>query len=1529
MSSPLGYNPPEGLLHPVFPEVCLEHLWTEPPRTDGDGSAASRVFLATDLVRVERLCYVITSSAQLFMIKLDKTNQQEQLLFGSISILPALDAVPLYGLGLVLILEKTGGLALYSGTQLVAKVMVPSSAQPVRTIPFMTPKIAETMSGQSLLGNSTILSPTSDSLSCKWRRSSLRPECSLDGSYFGNTSCALSPVMPARISLPHVACSKGLEELDSEILRLRDPTAQAVTVEYKSGRMIRICLPEMHTSMLVMRVVVVLRSVLKKDEASILLAKWYCVRNAPGSQNIDQETEWHLFITALLGLLGYEVDKLTLVTDNGLNNDDWKWMAHKYNEDLMKMRKLLGLNYVGEPVVSSEQAENQKGIINTDAPLFLQLYRILYSLHVLYEDIKLDLLGCPSLKLLAPFLHHLALDLRETERADMFWRDFPLLCRRQEGQIGECHLEKLKQLQTPFPDHRPPRVLPYLQSIIAIETDQLKPYPYIPSINRYTKNVIEAVSFPALGRDSPRRNIGLLTLLVGAPCPLSISGQDPSIPESINFVDRSIMLMIERGFTMEKLQLLPPSLALMCLAVTRICNDPPSNWPAEAYVLISRQDLAEIKNQTNGLPSQIPLVPSKKLGIHPASTPHEIHDEVEDGMEGMDLEMLSLRFPKDQRIQSVRKMLQSARPARICVTQRPEVSDHDFIEEQERNLYAQCSRTLALPVGRGMFTLGTVKPNVLETLPIPRLCTTGRSPTRGTLVDLSHIEVVPNMTLWPLFHNGVAAGLRVCPTAQGIDSTWIAYNKLRGSADTQTEHAGFLMALGLNGHLSSLNNFKIFEYLQKCHELTTMLPPTSLELNIAQNVQVAALLGLGLLYQGSGHRHITEKLLSEIGRPPGPEMENCVDRESYSLAAGLALGLVVLGQGAAPMADLRDLAIPDTLHHYMVGGHARQLAGSQRDKYRTPSYQIREGDSVNVHVTCPGATLALGMLYFRTGNQAVAGWMQPPDTQYLLDFIRPDFLMLRVIARALILWDEILPTTDWVKSNVPPSIRPDVWSKPARNKEKKFDLETMNQAYNNILAGACFALGLRFAGSSNKLAFETIYYYVTHFISMLGRSSAEIAGKSTIECCTNVVMLSAALIMAGTGDLHCVRLIRMLRSRVGPAYPVVTYGSHLATHMALGLLFLGGGRYTLSSSPPAVAAMLCAFFPKFPTHSNDNRYHLQAFRHLYVLAAEPRLIIPRCVDTGYCDYTMVQLHYKNSMWYKDQSVVIQAPYFLPDLEILQKVQVGDARYWTVVYERGRNWDQLEKMLRERRCQPVKRVAGCLPYVEDPKGYRTIYAQSLTDCTDLSGSTWSIQLETILSFSKRSPLVDFARLFLTEKPPGECLAEQMHKKRLRALTYEYCVQDKSAALPYILDIVHTVEKLERGELDPLAIWDVKILQQVAMLIHYEPYKAMKAVVSKEASHSLYGRCRTIIDGYEKSLMPLILKYLQGESMHHLNDEDTLKLATYLTFYEIPTPGTLRELKRPWTRVSLMSEKILAPAADKLVTWRDEGLIVITD
>lgn len=48
----------------------------------------------------------------------------------------------------------------------------------------------------------------------------------------------------------------------------------------------------------------------------------------------------------------------------------------------------------------------------------------------------------------------------------------------------------------------------------------------------------------------------------------------------------------------------------------------------------------------------------------------------------------------------------------------------------------------------------------------------------------------------------------------------------------------------------------------------------------------------------------------------------------------------------------------------------------------------QEGDCVNIDVTAPGATLALGMIYFRSNNKAIAEWMIAPNTPYLLDQVR-------------------------------------------------------------------------------------------------------------------------------------------------------------------------------------------------------------------------------------------------------------------------------------------------------------------------------------------------------------------------------------------------------------------------------------------------------------------------------------------------------------------------------------------------------------
>ena len=176
-------------------------------------------------------------------------------------------------------------------------------------------------------------------------------------------------------------------------------------------------------------------------------------------------------------------------------------------------------------------------------------------------------------------------------------------------------------------------------------------------------------------------------------------------------------------------------------------------------------------------------------------------------------------------------------------------------------------------------------------------------------------------------------------------------------------------------------------------------------------VQTAALVGVGLLYQGTAHRRIAEVLLTELGRRPGAGADATMDRESYSLSAGLALGMVTLGKGDdAP--GLTDLRMTERLRRYMEGGR------DPRKNYDV-CHHVKEGDMVNTDVTSPGATLAIGFMFLKRHNQAVAALLEVPDTQFLLDFIRPDFLLLRVLSHSLIMWDDIRPTIEWVESKCP------------------------------------------------------------------------------------------------------------------------------------------------------------------------------------------------------------------------------------------------------------------------------------------------------------------------------------------------------------------------------------------------------------------------------------------------------------------------------------------------------------------------------
>ena len=1039
-----------------------------------------------------------------------------------------------------------------------------------------------------------------------------------------------------------------------------------------------------------------LKAVLPKEIRMQMMMKWYSFRNSSTHCELTDDKELFLFKRCLLSLIGYEVENLNMssslltsasfevakkvkmeVDERGCD-DDWIWLQeHRTSAS----RDTLMLDNILTPTPSSI--------------LFPFLPYLMYSLHLTYEEMKLHSLLHESVPQLLEVLFLFASDLRRVLYQDHYWRDFPTICSQMNSasRIPEADVRTLS-----FPNYfteTPPSAFAYLQSLLQTENyTQVSPYPLIPASCPRSRALV--LLFASIRNEQVSEKTFLHPIQM--PCKGNTAPDDVCTQGIRKREERIVTTMDKLGMRQHDLQSVPAGISLILWESTFECRkDPSSDWSNSCYALIGRSDLLTVS--------------ANQMGSKPMRDTDS--EAEEDGLLSLNKNALKLLFPEDQRVSEAYNMLQSSKPVRISVAQRPGVTDNEFIEEQERHLYSICIRTMALSVGRGMLTLRTYKPVIAENFPIPKLCLTGRVPPRSTAVELSHIDVPPNMNTWPLFHNGVAAGLRACLLASDvIDSSWIIYNRpksLLSSLDAQNEHAGFLLALGLNGHLAKLSRMNIHDYLWRGNELTrvavllglaaarrgtmdpaatkvlsihveALLPPTSTELDIPPIVQVAAVLGIGLLYQGSGQGHIAETLLGEIGRPPGPEMEHYIDRESYALAAGLAFGLVTLGKGnqmiSVASVSPDSSSMSDQLYNFMIGGHKKALTTAQKEKYKTPSYQIREGDYVNADVTSPGATLALGMLFFDTGNQAVAKWVTAPDTQYLLETVRPDFLLLRTLAKGLILWSSVAASKDWVDSHIPAVVKEYAFQR-HEDFNPRIDYETMSQAYCNIVAGACMAMGLRFAGTADKQAFKVILGYTNMFLSLPNRQqAADQAGRSTIESCLNVLVISLSLIMAGTGNLEVMRICRFLRSRTSQVN-VVLYGSHIATHMALGLLFLGGCRYSISTKPEAVAALICALFPKFPIHSNDNRYHLQAFRHLYVLAVEPRLVIPRDIDSG--EFVYVHLRFRlRQRQQEDQPklITVRAPCLVPELDLLQEVIVDDPRYWKMTFERSKNWATL-------------------------------------------------------------------------------------------------------------------------------------------------------------------------------------------------------------------------------------------------------------
>jgi anaphase-promoting complex subunit 1 len=160
------------------------------------------------------------------------------------------------------------------------------------------------------------------------------------------------------------------------------------------------------------------------------------------------------------------------------------------------------------------------------------------------------------------------------------------------------------------------------------------------------------------------------------------------------------------------------------------------------------------------------------------------------------------------------------------------------------------------------------------------------------------------------------------------------------------------------------------------------------------------------------------------------------------------------------------------------------------------------------------------------------------------------------------------------------------------------------------------------------------------------------------------IAMAWSMVMAGTGDLVTLKALRQLQNRISAD---VHYGHHMASHMALGLLFLGGGRFTLSRQPKAVALLLCAAYPHWPSHPSDQRPHLQLLRHFWAMAVEPRCIVVREIASGQVCSLPLEVELVQPTTFDNNSsvtnitttkwIIMTSPCLLPDLNRVKTIRL--------------------------------------------------------------------------------------------------------------------------------------------------------------------------------------------------------------------------------------------------------------------------------
>ncbi|RKF78768.1 Negative regulator of mitosis [Golovinomyces cichoracearum] len=731
------------------------------------------------------------------------------------------------------------------------------------------------------------------------------------------------------------------------------------------------------------------------------------------------------------------------------------------------------------------------------------------------------------------------------------------------------------------------------------------------------------------------------------------------------------------GGDIQILETLPEAIVAPLQEAIMFCeSQPPTNWNKNLLTLVGREDVnLSIKLGQKKRVAQPVITESShesNMDVHRICISlfeTEITGAFDGNAEAERHSITRLIFNDDKRINEAVQILDTTRATVAICKPEPQWSESEMLEAQKEHAQVLANRTLAIPSGRGLLYYSSRTPLLTQKWHISGFNLSCLMKPEGNIVTPDKTAFTEEKVSWAFFHTGVAAGLQISRNAKGIDTSWILYNKPPPNL-LNNRHAGFLLALGLNGHLKSLAKWVAFKYLTPKHTMTSiglllglaasyigtmdtlvtrllsvhvtrMLPPGAAELNLSPLTQTTGLMGIGLLYCNTQHRRMSEIMVSEIENIDIDTDEESLRNESYRLAAGFALGFINLGKGSDLM-GLHDMRLTERLLILATGSKKVDI--------------IHVLDKANA-----AAVMAIALIFMKSENQILARKIDVPESLVQFDYVRPDIFLLRTVTSRLIMWSKIEASFEWIQKNLPKEYRYQ------SNMDTVDSLRSEDLAFYDIITGLCFSIALRFAGSSCHAVRDILIHYLDQFMRIYQIEAPTYDTKltrNTVRNCQDLLALSAATVMAGTGDLTVFRRLRSLHGRDDADTP---YGSHLVAHIAIGALFIGGGTFTFGTSNLAIGALLVAFYPILPGSVHDNRSHLQAFRHFWTLAAEPRCFVAKDIETNQPVAIPIKVTPREG-----NSFMRQSPCLLPELNQIKYICTSASDFWNLSFDLENN-----------------------------------------------------------------------------------------------------------------------------------------------------------------------------------------------------------------------------------------------------------------